>query len=220
MRRCPYCGKQYPDNADTCTVDQQTLEDPAATPRRVVQTGAPERPDFNARVISHGVALAVYRVYLRGQDLVFVQEGKAKVNRGVELVAGLLGPVGSLVGFAYRVWSKRKGETAQAHDEGGGQENALRADGSDFSIHVPEIRDATLEPPGRLALAGERAGRLDLLVRDGKRMRLELPSTDDVKSVLDLLPPLLKSTFRVNVEWDESGHRFQRKQNTVRFLVI
>ena len=136
MKRCPYCGKQYPNNADTCTVDQQPLEDPAATPRRVVQAGAPERPDFKARLISHGVALAVYRVYLRGQDLVFVQEGKEKTARGVELVAGLLGPIGPLVGLAYRVWSKRKGETAQAHDEGGGQEDALHADPRETRPHI------------------------------------------------------------------------------------
>ena len=212
MRRCPYCGKQYPDNADTCTVDQQTLEDPAATPRRVVQTGAPERPDFNARVISHGVAMAVYRVYLRGQDLVFVQTDKEKVSTGVDFVAGLLGPAGGLVAAAVGLWRKRKAATAPAHDVDRGPTDSPYQDENSFSIYVPEIRDATLEPPGLLTVSEKQAGRLDLLVRDGKTVKLALPTANDVQSVLNLLAPLLKSTLRIKGEWDKGARRFQKKQ--------
>ena len=43
-------------------------------------------------------------------------------------------------------------------------------------------------------------------------MKLALPTADDVKSVLNVLVPLLKSTLRNNVEWDEGARRFQKKQ--------
>ena len=43
-------------------------------------------------------------------------------------------------------------------------------------------------------------------------MKLALPTADDMRSVLDLLAPLLKSTLRVQVEWDEGAQRFKKKQ--------
>jgi hypothetical protein len=51
-----------------------------------------------------------------------------------------------------------------------------------------------------------------MFVRNGKTVKLDLPTANDVKSVLNLLAPLLNSTLRIEVEWDESAHRFQKKQ--------
>jgi hypothetical protein len=212
MKRCPYCGKQYPDDADICPLDQQTLDDPTGTPRKIGRAGARGEAAFNARLVSYGLAVGTYRVCLRGQDLVFVQADKEKVNRGVDFIAGLLGPAGGLVAVAVKAWQKRKAATAPAHDDDGGPEDSPHQDENSFSIYVPEIRDAALEPPGLFALPGEHAGRLDLLVRDGKTVKLDLPTADDVKSVLNLLAPLLKSTLRIKGEWDEGAHRFQKKQ--------
>jgi hypothetical protein len=58
----------------------------------------------------------------------------------------------------------------------------------------------------------KQAGRLDLFVRDGKTVKLALPTADDVQSVLNLLAPLLKSTLRINGEWDGDLRRFKKKQ--------
>jgi hypothetical protein len=212
MKRCPYCGKQYADDADICPVDRQTLVDPAGTLRKIAVAGPQGKAGFNARLVSHGVAVGTYRVYLRGQDLVFVQADKEKVSRGVDLIAGLLGPAGALVAVAVGLWQKRKAATAPAHNDDGGPEYSHHQDENSFSIYVAEVRDAALEPPGRFALSGKQAGRLDLLVREGKTVKLELPTADDVDSVLNLLAPLLKSTLRINVAWDEGGRRFQKKQ--------
>ena len=211
MKRCPYCGKQYADDADICPVDRQTLVDPAVTPRKTGEAGARGTAAFNARLVSHSVAVGTYRVYLRGQDLVFVQADKEKVNRGVDFI-GLLGPAGDLVAVAARLWQKRKAATAPAHDDNGGPEDSHHQDENSFSIYLGEVRDAALEPPGHFALSGKQAGRLELLVGYGRTVKLELPTADDVKSVLNLLAPLLKSTLRIKVEWDEGARRFRKKQ--------
>jgi hypothetical protein len=58
----------------------------------------------------------------------------------------------------------------------------------------------------------KQAGRLDLLVRDGKTVKLALPTADDVQTVLNLLAPLLKSTLRIKGEWDKGTRRFQKKR--------
>jgi hypothetical protein len=212
MKRCPYCGKQYVNGADICPVDQQTLVDPAGRPRRIGVASARSQAAFNARLVSHGVAVGTYRVYPRGQDLVFVQTDEKKVSRGVDIVAGLLGPAGALVAAAVGLWQKRKSATGQAHDDDGAPETSPYQDENSFSIYVPEIRDAALKPPGLVTVSEKQAGRLDLLVRDGKSVKLALPTADDVQSVLNLLAPMLKSTLRIMGEWDEGARRFQRKQ--------
>jgi len=117
-----------------------------------------------------------------------------------------------LVAAAVGLWRKRKAATAPAHGNDGGAEYSPYQEENSFSIYVPEIRDAALEPPGLLTVSDKQAGRLDLLVRDGKTVKLALPTADDVQSVLNLLAPLLKSTLRIKGEWDEGARRFQKKQ--------
>jgi len=212
MKRCPYCGKQYPDKAIICPVDRQALVDPAGRPRTIGVAGGRSEAAFNASLVSHGVAVGTYRVYLRGHDLVFVQTDKEKVSRGLDLVAAFLGPAGGLLAAAVGLWQKRKAASAPAHDEDGGPEDSPNQDDGSFSIYVPEIHDATLQPPGHLTVSEKQAGRLDLLVRDGRTVKLALPTADDVQSVLNLLAPLLKSTLRIKGEWDQGTRRFQRKQ--------
>ena len=159
MKRYPYCGKQYADDADIGPVDQQTPVNLAGRPRRIGAPGPQDGVAFNAKLVSHGVAVGTYRIYLRGQDLVFVQVDKEKINQGVDFVAGLLGPAGALVAVAAGLWQKHKVATAPAHDDDGGPEDSPYPDENSFSIHVPEIRDAALEPPGRLTLSEKQAGR-------------------------------------------------------------
>ncbi len=214
MKRCPYCGKQYADAVAICPVDRQPLADPAGKPQRIGDAAGKREPAFNARLISHGIATGSYRIYLWGQDLVFVHTDKEPVSGGVDFIAGWLGPAGALVALAARLWQKKKAATAPAHDVKRGPEDFDRQDENSFSIYVPEVREAALEPASRFAVLEERAGRLDLLVRNGRRVKLELPTVDDVRSVLSLLAPLLKSTLRINVEWDEGERRFRKKRES------
>jgi hypothetical protein len=137
---------------------------------------------------------------------------KEKVKQGVDLIAGLLGPAGALVAVAAGLWQKRKAATAPEQNDDGGPEDSHDQDENSFSIYLPEVRDAALEPPSLFITSGKHAGRLDLLVRDGKTVKLDFPTADDVQSVLNVLAPLLKSTLRIGVEWDEGAHRFKKKQ--------
>jgi hypothetical protein len=43
-------------------------------------------------------------------------------------------------------------------------------------------------------------------------MKLEFETPDELEAALQLLTPLLPSTLRVNVEWDEARQRFQKKK--------
>jgi hypothetical protein len=74
------------------------------------------------------------------------------------------------------------------------------------------LRDSVIEPPSFFAFHGKQAGRWNFSLRDGKKMRFEFENTDEMKAALDALPRLLNATLQVNVEWDETKKRFQKKK--------
>lgn len=43
MKECPYCGKEYPDDAVVCAIDRQALDPPAAQPEPAPKPAAPVR---------------------------------------------------------------------------------------------------------------------------------------------------------------------------------
>ena len=88
----------------------------------------------------------------------------------------------------------------------------LHENENNFRLHISEIRDAVVEPPARLALSGTQVGRLSLSIQGGKMIRLEFAEVGEMKTALDLLAQRLNSTLRINVEWNDSEHRFQKKK--------
>ncbi len=42
MKICPYCGKQYPDDALLCSIDRQPLEGIAESPQRISKAPVPK----------------------------------------------------------------------------------------------------------------------------------------------------------------------------------
>ena len=63
-----------------------------------------------------------------------------------------------------------------------------------------------------LLMHGKQVGRWNFSMRDGRKMRFEFENTDEMKAALDALPRLMNATMRVNVEWDETKKRFQKKK--------
>ena len=69
-----------------------------------------------------------------------------------------------------------------------------------------------MEPPSVWALHGKQAGRWNFQTRDGKKFRFEFVTADAMQAALDLLPGPLNATLRVNVDWNESKKKFQKKK--------
>jgi hypothetical protein len=81
-------------------------------------------------------------------------------------------------------------------------------------LHLAEIREAAIEVPAFLAASGK-AGRLNLLVRHGEKIKFEFVNTEEMNRAIQLLVPLLNSTLKVNVEWNAEKGRFERKKNNL-----
>jgi hypothetical protein len=212
MKRCTYCGKQYADDAEVCSLDQQPLDQLTEASKEDSERHEQIPSAFNARLVSHGISSGLYRVYLRGSDLLFIQTEQGEVAKHWDALAALLGPAGVLIGLLFKVQSGRKAKKALGNIDERDPEELARENEDNFRLFIPEIRDAAMELPSFLALSGKQAGRLHLFIRDGKRIKLELATADDMKTALDLLAPRLKATLRINMEWNETDRQFRKKK--------
>jgi len=164
---------------------------------------------FNARLVSTSLE-RVYRVYVRGNDLFFIQlGGMSTTAQAVTIHFGLLGV---LVGELLKKRAKKQAEATLQLADQQEPEQLLRENKNNFNVHIPEIRDSAIEPPSFFALHGKQVGRWNFSLRDGKKMRFEFENTDEMKAALDALPRLMNATLRVNVEWDETRKRFHKKK--------
>jgi hypothetical protein len=212
MKRCRYCGQEYPDDVDVCAIDEQPLADPAKLPATTQDLPLPASCAFDARLVSHGVSSGLYRIRLRGSDLLFVQIEAGEITRNWHVIAALFGPFGGFAGLLFRLCSRRRANAVLSRTTDYDAEDLIHENPANLKLYIPEIRDAVLEPPATFALSGKQVGRLNLFVRDGKEIHLEFASTGEMKRALHLLCPALNTTLRINVEWNEKEQRFQRRK--------
>ena len=109
---------------------------------------------FNARLARGG---RKYRIYIRGSDLYFIELGG--VDQKASILMDLFGPCGALIREIWKRWAERKAAAALQRAESQDPEQLVRENKNSFLVCVCEIREAAIEPPARLALFGQRAGR-------------------------------------------------------------
>ncbi len=206
MKRCQYCGKEYADKLVVCPSDGQPLIDPEANPRPAANGTV-----FDATLTAPVSRSGQYRIYVRGGDLIFIQI-EAGAHSILNSVHGFLGPFGAVIPFALWLFSRHKAKDWKQRLEMADPEDLIRENEKNFRLHLSEIREATLEPPSSWRLSGKSAGCLNLLIRQGEKMKLELNSPADVETARQLLAPRLSSILQVNVEWDEARQRFQKRK--------
>ena len=168
-----------------------------------------EKPEtFDVRFISRTDSM--YRVYARANDLYFIQ--LAGLSATTDALMIHFGLVGYLIRQSMKRRAKKKTEEFLQRAGNVEPEQLLSEGKNNFKLFIPEIRDAVIEPPTWFALHGKQAGRWNFSVRNGKKMRFEFENADQMKTALGVLPHLMNSTLRLNVEWDESRKRFQKKR--------
>ena len=129
----------------------------------------------------------------------------------LEAAAPLIGPVGNVIPLTLWLFTKRKTKTKLQRLEAGDPEELLRESENNFKLNLAEIRDAAIEAPAFFQTSGK-AGRLNFSVRHGEKIKCEFDNATEMNNAIHLLTPLLSSTLRVNVEWNETKPRFQKKK--------
>jgi len=122
-----------------------------------------------------------------------------------------MGPAGNIIPLTLWLFTKSKAKTKLQRLKEGDPEELLRESESNFKLNLAEIRDAAIEAPTFFQTSGK-AGRLNLSVRHGEKIKCEFDDATEMNHAIHLLTPLLSSTLRVNVEWNETKHRFQKKK--------
>ncbi|MGO8837173.1 MAG: hypothetical protein ACLQAH_17795 [Limisphaerales bacterium] len=206
MKRCQYCGKEYADKLVVCPTDGQPLIDPQVIPKPAANGTV-----FNATLTAPVSRSGQYRIYVRSGDLIFILiEGTA--NSILNAIPALLGPFGAAIPFFLWLFSRHKARNWNQRLAEADPEDLIREDEKNFRLHLSEIREATLGPPSSWRLNGKSAGCLNLLIRQGEKMKLELSSPADLETARQLLEPRLPSILQVNGEWDEARQRFRKRK--------
>jgi len=210
MKNCSYCGKEYGDDMTVCPIDGQPVIGPQAGQGKSAASPPAAPPAFDVRLVSPILAAGKYRVFVERSDLLFIQmEGGSKSV--LAAVAPLLGPVGNLIPLVLWLFTIRETKAKRRRLETADPEELLRGSEANFKLNVAEIRAAALEAPPRFVAIGK-AGRLNLVVRHGERIKCECENVADMTKAIRLLTSLLDSTLRVNVSWNRDKQRFDRKK--------
>lgn len=165
-------------------------------------------PSFDARYISSSDN--IYRVYRQGSDLYFINLGG--VSATAKAITVHFGLLGMLIQSMLKKRAKRQTDVLIQRLQTEDLESLLRENKTNFKIYVPEISEATIEPPSFFAMHGKQAGSWNFKMRDGKKFRFEFENNDTMKAALDLLPGLLTGTLRVNAEWNQTKKKYQKNK--------
>ncbi|MGA9779463.1 MAG: hypothetical protein ACLPRE_11950 [Limisphaerales bacterium] len=99
---------------------------------------------FDARFVSRS-ADNLYRIYVRGSDLYFINlGGLSPVTRALTVHFGL---IGMLIGSALKKRARRQTEALLQRPEGQDPETLLREHKASFKLYAPEIGDAVITAP-------------------------------------------------------------------------
>lgn len=205
MKRCQYCGKEYTDKMAVCPVDGKPLIDPEAIPRPTA-----DRTVFQATLTSPVSLSGQYRIYVRGDDLIFICI-EAATRSILNSIHGFLGPLGAVIPLCLWLFSRPKTKDWKERLETTDPEDLIQDDEKNFRLHLSEVREAALDPPSNWRYSGKSAGCLKLRVRQDEKMKLELATSDDVETARRLLALRLPSLLQINVEWNEANQCFQKR---------
>ena len=210
MKSCEYCGKEYADNVAVCPVDGQPVINPAEKQRKIAAQSEAAGTAFNVILVSPLSSAGKYRVFVERSDLLFIQvEGGSRSV--LEAAVLFLGPAGGIIPLTQWLFNKRKTKAKRQRLEAGAPEELLRESENNFKLNLAEIRDAAIEAPALFQNSGK-AGRLNLVVRHGEKIKCEFDNAAEINKAIHLLAPLLSSTLKVNVEWNGEKRRFEKKK--------
>ena len=210
MKRCQYCGKEYADRVVVCPVDGRPVVNPETKPGKFAAQPETVGTAFNLKLVSPLSSAGKYRVFVEQSDLLFIQvEGGSKSV--LEAAAPFIGPVGNLIPLTLWLFGKSKTKAKLQRLETGNPEELLREGDNNFKLNLAEIREAAIEAPALFQTSGK-AGRMNLVVRHGEKIKCEFDDAADMATAIRLLGPRLSSTLKVGVEWNGEQQRFEAKK--------
>jgi hypothetical protein len=172
-------------------------------------------PYFHAKATYIWRKNRFYRVYVRTDELWFIEGGSSLTPELALQGAAIHGLVGAVVGgiIAHNV---RKTTVARQSLLDAASEDDLgqlaAAEKPNFRVSIGDLSDVRIEPKtfwhGIAYSNPQHAGLLYLSHPDQGALKLEFASPQEMRSAIDLLRPALGDRLKVNVVWDGSKQAF------------
>lgn len=151
---------------------------------------------FNARFISTFTLDRLYRVYIAGSDLCFIQIGG-------------------------QAWGAPYGDIRPSRAE---QERASAADTQDprylattgkhnLLIAAGDIAASSIDPAPLLPQHGPCYGRWRIRLHAGRKLTFQFEEIREMLAAGECLPALLGATLAINAVWDNARGKFVRRQS-------
>ncbi len=168
-------------------------------------------PVFNARLISNFSFDTLYRVYAVGDRLYFIRiGGQGGLWEGLARPLGLFGLLlESRVGKRAEKKEKALIETI----DGTSPEQLLPRHQDNFRLGAAELSDGSVDPPSFFATHGPHVGRCRLSRADGRKLTFQFEKTGDMRVAIDVLSDMIPSGLQINVRWDESRKRYEKRDD-------
>jgi len=167
-------------------------------------------PAFNARAIFTWKRDRQYRVYVHDEQLIFIRTGGQQMGH---LVAHQFGLIGALIWALTKKSRERKQAAAMQALDAAHPLQLVTQHKHSFQSHRSQLTEQTLEPPSWYQGRGPYAARWRFAVGGKDRMQLELLTKEDVDTMLRLLSPIVGTSLRVDIEWNEKKKKFVRRGN-------
>jgi hypothetical protein len=163
---------------------------------------------FTARALSTFGLDRLYRVYISGNQFVFIKiGGQAGVAVGISSQFGL---VGSLLFAWWQKQSRQKLQQRIGADDGLNLRDLLARDRSNFLLDPGQIVWATIEPPSRIGAHGPHHGMWKFEESNGKKRTLQFEELSEMREAMAVLPALLGPSLTIKAEWNEKKGRYTK----------
>ena len=168
-------------------------------------------PVFNARFISNTSLDKMYRIYVVGDQLFFIRiGGQAGLRQGITHQLGILG---LLIEPMIKKRAEKKAKALIETIDQTDPEQLLARHKDNFRLRTVELQGGALDPASFFATHGLHVGRWQLNLRDGKKMTFQFEKVEDMRIALDVVPKLFSSSVHVTVRWNESGKKYEKKDD-------
>jgi hypothetical protein len=165
---------------------------------------------FNARCLSTWTSDRLYRIYVTGEQLVFVRIG-GQGGTGV-VIAAQFGLIGLLWHWLFSRKSDAKRRSLLEELDSQPPEHLIARHKHNFSATPADLVETSIEPPSALATHGKQYGTWRIALRDKKPMTLQFEDPDEMRVAVELLVAFFGAQLQINLEWDPEKKKYIKKK--------
>jgi hypothetical protein len=228
--KCPRCqqlsGGGAGNAADTggnIYAPPQSSFEPESAPERAPErapdrapAGAPigtGRSVFNARAVYALKLDCLYRLYILPGEACFIKIGGQGFSRSFAVaLRHQLGLIGALIGHALLKRSEDSLRQKVRELDASDPQTLARTEKESFVVAAGSFVKSVLDGPSLFSGHGQQTGVWNVELRDGRKLRLQIETQEDMETAFRVLPGFVGSAHDMKVTWDPAKGEIVKKK--------